>query len=251
MFEWGPWSLFAPPLNSWHRLINGARQPVKFLAVTNAPLMMDTIHSEEYIFNCPYVFSDRYSGADGYFNVGQKRYESGMQHIWETNFIMDIQSANLEQREVKGAGVRITQFELSGNSLIGHLAQWPAARYHKAHYHSAGAILLGLQSSGYVLLWSKSSGPNPIKRVTAKMWSRSNGKPAAFTAHPEDGSTSTSIPARNRRAISRCGTAAAFIRSDLKSPTSAAKTAFISTLRRRHLDRVRRRRPAYPQTLRR
>ncbi len=163
MFEWGPWSLFAPPLNTWHRLINGARQPVKFLAVTNAPLMMDTIHSEEFIFNCPYVFSERYSGADGYFNVGQKRYESGMQHIWETNFIMDIQSAHLDHREVKGAGVRITQFELSGNSLIGHIAQWPAARYHKAHYHGAGAILLGLQSSGYVLLWSKELGIRPYE----------------------------------------------------------------------------------------
>ena len=163
LFEWGPWSLFAPPLNTWHRLINGARQPVKFLAVTNAPLMMDAVHSEEFIFNCPYVFSERYSGADGYFNVSQKRYESGMQHIWETNFIMDIQSANLDQREVKGAGVRITQFELSGNSLIGHLAQWPAARYHKAHYHGAGAILLGLQSSGYVLLWSKELGIRPYE----------------------------------------------------------------------------------------
>lgn len=163
MFEWGPWSLFAPPLNTWHRLINGARQPVKFLAVTNAPLVMDSIHSEEFIFNCPYVFSDRYSGADGYFDVGQKRYESGMQHIWETNFIMDIQAANLGEREVKGAGVRITQFELSGNSLIGHLAQWPAARYHKAHYHGAGAILLGLQSSGYVLLWSKELGIQPYE----------------------------------------------------------------------------------------
>jgi oxalate decarboxylase/phosphoglucose isomerase-like protein (cupin superfamily) len=163
MFEWGPWSLFAPPLNTWHRLINGARQTVKFLAVTNAPLVMDTIHSEEFIYNCPYVFSDRYSGADGYFDVGQKRYESGMQHIWETNFIMDIQSANLGEREVKGAGVRITQFELSGNSLIGHLAQWPAARYHKAHYHGAGAILLGLQSSGYVLLWSKELGIRPYE----------------------------------------------------------------------------------------
>ena len=163
MFEWGPWSLFAPPLNTWHRLINGARQTVKFLAVTNAPLVMDTIHSEEFIYNCPYVFSDRYSGADGYFDVGQKRYESGMQHIWETNFIMDIQSANLGEREVKGAGVRITQFELSGNSLIGHLAQWPAAQYHKAHYHGAGAILFGLQSSGYVLLWSKELGIRPYE----------------------------------------------------------------------------------------
>jgi oxalate decarboxylase/phosphoglucose isomerase-like protein (cupin superfamily) len=163
MFEWGPWSLFAPPLNAWHRLINGGRQPVMFLAVTNAPLVMDVFHNEDFVFNCPYVFSDRYSGADGFFNVGQKRYESGMQHIWETNFIMDIQSAVLDQREVKGAGVRITQFELSGNGLIGHLAQWPAGRYHKAHYHGPGAILLGLQSSGYVLLWSKELGTEPFR----------------------------------------------------------------------------------------
>jgi oxalate decarboxylase/phosphoglucose isomerase-like protein (cupin superfamily) len=163
MFEWAEWSLFAPPLNTEHRLINGGRTPVKFLAVTNAPLVMDIVHNEEFVFNCPYNFSDRYSGSESYFNQGLRRYESGMQHIWETNFIPDIQCADIDQREVKGAGVRITQFELSGNSLIGHLAQWPAARYHKAHYHGGGAILLGLQSSGYVLLWSKEIGTHPFE----------------------------------------------------------------------------------------
>jgi oxalate decarboxylase/phosphoglucose isomerase-like protein (cupin superfamily) len=163
MFEWGPWSLFAPPLNTWHRLLNGGRTPVKFLAVTNAPLVMDVVHNDEFVFNCPYNFADRYSAAEGYFNQGHKRYESGMQHIWETNFITDIQSASIDKREVKGAGVSITQFELAGNSLIGHLAQWPAGRYHKAHYHGPGAILLGLQSSGYVLLWSKEIGTRPYE----------------------------------------------------------------------------------------
>jgi oxalate decarboxylase/phosphoglucose isomerase-like protein (cupin superfamily) len=162
-FEWGPWSLFAPPMNTSHRMVNGGREPVKFLAVTNAPLLFDVVHNEDFIFNCPYNFADRYSGAEGFFNVGTKRYETGMQHIWETNFIMDIQSAALDNREVKGAGVRITQFELSGNGLIGHLAQWPAGRYHKAHYHGPGAILLGLQSSGYVLLWSKELGTRPFE----------------------------------------------------------------------------------------
>ncbi len=163
MFEWGPWSLFAPPLNTWHRLINGGRTPVKYLSVSNAPLVMDIVHSDDFIFNCPYNFSDRYPADDGYFNQGLKRYESGMQHIWETNFISDIQTANVDKREVKGAGVGITQFEIAGNSLIGHLATWPAARYHKAHYHGAGAILLGLQSSGYVLLWSKELGTHPFE----------------------------------------------------------------------------------------
>ena len=163
MFEWGPWSLFAPPLNTWHRLVNGSRAPVKFLAVTNAPLMMDIIHNEDFIFNCPYAFTDRYSGADDFFSQSQKRYESNMQHLWETNFILDVQTANIDRREVKGAGVSITQFEPAGNGLIGHLAQWPAGRYHKAHYHGAGAILMGLQSSGYVLLWSKELGIHPYE----------------------------------------------------------------------------------------
>ena len=31
MFEWNKWSLFAPPLNTTHRLVNGSREPVRFL----------------------------------------------------------------------------------------------------------------------------------------------------------------------------------------------------------------------------
>jgi hypothetical protein len=34
-------------------------------------------------------------------------------------------------------------------------------RYHKAHYHGAGALLLGLRSEGYVLLWSSDLGTDP------------------------------------------------------------------------------------------
>lgn len=37
-FEWGEGSLFAIPLNAWHRLVNGGREPVLIFAVTNAPV---------------------------------------------------------------------------------------------------------------------------------------------------------------------------------------------------------------------
>jgi len=163
IFEWGKGSLFAPPVNAWHRLVNGGREPVKFLAVTNAPLVMDIFHNADFVFQCPYSFTDRYAGQEDYFAVGNKRYETGRQHVWETNFIADVRAASLDARDIKGAGVRLTQFELSGNGLIGHLAQWPAGRYHKAHYHGPGAILLGLQSSGYVLLWPKEAGVRPYE----------------------------------------------------------------------------------------
>ena len=163
MFEWGPWSLFAPPLNTWHRLINGGRQPVKFLAVTNAPLVMDVFHNEDFVFNCPYTFCGSLLGRRRIFQRWTKALRVRHAAHLGNQLHHGRQSAALDQREVKGAGVRITQFELSGNGLIGHLAQWPAGRYHKAHYHGPGAILLGLQSSGYVLLWSKELGIEPFR----------------------------------------------------------------------------------------
>ena len=35
--------------------------------------------------------------------------------------------------------------------------------YHKGHYHGPGAILLGLRSKGYVLLWPKELGTTPYQ----------------------------------------------------------------------------------------
>ncbi|MGH7832067.1 MAG: cupin domain-containing protein [Candidatus Binatia bacterium] len=163
LFEWGRMSLFSPPLNTRHRLINGGREPVKFLALTNAPMILDAYRNPEFVFNNPFVFSDRFAGEEGYFNVGTKRYPRGNIHIWETNFIPDILSAEVDEHEQKGAGVRLTQFQMARNSLIAHVSRWPGARYQKAHYHGPGAALLGLEGEGYVLMWPKELGLRPYE----------------------------------------------------------------------------------------
>jgi oxalate decarboxylase/phosphoglucose isomerase-like protein (cupin superfamily) len=174
-FEWGRWSLFAPPLNSWHRLINGGREPVKFLALTTAPIIMDLYRDMEFVFDCPFVFHDRFAAEEGYFNGSGKRYKQGRINMWETNFIPDVCLAAVEPMEEKGAGALITQYEIAGNSLIGHISQWPSGLYHKAHYHGPGSVLFGLQSEGYVLLWSKDLGVTPYanghgERVVELKW---------------------------------------------------------------------------------
>ena len=43
LFEWKKGSLFSPPLNSWHRLFNGGREPVRFLAVTRPPIVIQLL----------------------------------------------------------------------------------------------------------------------------------------------------------------------------------------------------------------
>ncbi|HLB28974.1 MAG TPA: cupin domain-containing protein [Dehalococcoidia bacterium] len=163
VFEWQEGSLFAPPLNAWHRLVNGGREPVLLLVETNAPMVMDLYHNIDFIFNCDYLFKDRYEGQEGFFTEGDKRYRAGLTNVWETNFIPDVRTALLDPQEIKASGGRSTTFEMGGNVLVGHIGQWPVGRYHKAHHHGAGAVLLILRSKGYVLMWPNEFGIHPYQ----------------------------------------------------------------------------------------
>jgi len=163
--SWRTGSLFSPPLNTLHRLINHANTPALFLAVTTAPMVLDHFHNEQFVFNSDFSFADRYDGERDYFEARNDRYlaANNRQWIWETNFIPDARKALIDAQEQKGAGVNLTQFEISNNTLIGHLAEWPMGRYHKAHYHGGGAVLVILRSEGYSLMWTNDVGTRPYE----------------------------------------------------------------------------------------
>ena len=163
VIQWQTGSLFSPPLNSRHRLINTGAEPARFVAVTTAPMILDHFHNAAFVFNCDFPFSDRYDAAPNYFVPGEHRYLTGnhKQWIWETNFIPNVLEAEIDPQNQKGAGVNLTQFELCGNTLIGHLAEWPVGCYHKAHHHGGGAVLIILRSEGYSLMWPSEWGPRP------------------------------------------------------------------------------------------
>ena len=163
-FEWGEGSLFAPPLNAWHRLINGSREPVVFLALTTAPQVMNAVYDSEFVFNCDYQFLDRFGGQSDYFTPSDKRIKMGQwSTIWETNFIPDVRAAFLDDFERKVAGGKLTVYKMAGDFPIGQMAEWPVGRYHKAHYHGPGAILVGLKGKGYVPLWPRELGMHPYQ----------------------------------------------------------------------------------------
>jgi mannose-6-phosphate isomerase-like protein (cupin superfamily) len=163
-FEWHEGSLFSPPLNTWHRLHNASSRPVLFMGMTDAPLVFDLFRDPEFVMDCPVSFKDRFDGAVDYFGETNNRALSASGWmIWDTNFVSDVREALLDDADFKAAGGRLTQFEISGNSLIGHVSEWPVGRYHKAHYHAAGALLLGLRSEGYVLMWPNELGHRPYE----------------------------------------------------------------------------------------
>src|SRR5438309_1433900 len=49
IFEWGRGAIFSLPLNTWHRLFNLGREPVRLLAVTEAPSMMNGFRNPDFI----------------------------------------------------------------------------------------------------------------------------------------------------------------------------------------------------------
>jgi len=156
-FGWQRGSVFAIPLNAFHRLHNGSgQQPARLLGVNTAPLMINLLRNREFIFNCPFDFTDRFNGQDGYFTREGTVYvrPDATQKIWETNFVSDVYRMNLQEWVERGAGGKHMGFELADNTLIAHVSEFPIGTYKKAHRHGPGAHVVILQGQGYSVLWT-------------------------------------------------------------------------------------------------
>jgi len=184
-FEWSEGGIFAIPLNATYRLHNGSKEPVRYLAVSSAPPIMDLLHDPEFIFNCNRIFRDRFDAQADYF-VPSTRRSGKVGGFWvqESNFIADVKSSGLDEAEDKGAGVQLTVLQMACSTLVGHIAEWPVGRYHKAHHHQGGAILLILKSSGYTLMWPQEAGVRPYQSGNADRVVRVDWKAGSVFSPP-------------------------------------------------------------------
>jgi quercetin dioxygenase-like cupin family protein len=164
-FEWGEGSVFAIPRNAWHRLFNAGSDPVIFMAVTTAPQVINAVQDLNAVFNSDFQADDLYRDNGTYFQASDLRTEEGWykENIWHTNFIPDARRTALDALEQKVTGGLLTGYRMGPLFPHGHISQWPAGRYHKAHYHGPGAILLGLEGEGYVLAWDSKLGTHPYE----------------------------------------------------------------------------------------
>jgi oxalate decarboxylase/phosphoglucose isomerase-like protein (cupin superfamily) len=152
-FEWQEGSVFAIPLNAWHQHFNGqGNASTRYVAVTNAPLIMALFHNLTFIFDNPGTFEDRFAGQADYFNGKGTLYDT-RQNVMETNFIADAKTMEIPQRPDRGAGGNYCQFEMAGGTMIPHISQFPVGTYKKAHRHGPGAHVIILGGEGFSLLW--------------------------------------------------------------------------------------------------
>jgi quercetin dioxygenase-like cupin family protein len=147
-FEWGEGSFFVLPTNITYQFFNvSGSQPARYFSVTNLPAMMRQFHNEDFIFDCPFAFSDRYAGENDYFSGEGKLYRG---RLWETNFVPDIRKMKLFEWKERGGGGTNAFFMLAGGTVNSHISRFQPGTYKKGHRHGPGAHLYIVQGEGYV-----------------------------------------------------------------------------------------------------
>ncbi len=135
-FEWKAGALFGIPMNCWHQHFNGSGQaPARYVAVTNAPPIINLYEDIDFVFNTTFDFKQRFNGEPDYFAAKSQR--DGLR--LETNFIPDGVNVPVADTAERGAGSRMVRFNLAKGNIPGHISQFPVGTYKKAHAHGPGA----------------------------------------------------------------------------------------------------------------
>jgi quercetin dioxygenase-like cupin family protein len=189
-FEWQRWSLFSIPLNAHHRFVNATNSPALLLCGTTAPNVMNLIDNPHFIFNCPYNFSERYSGAEDYFKAKEDLEPDPIRGLAmrRTNFIPDVVNCELPLDNRRSPGYRRIEPSMAGNRFYVWIGQHETGRYSKAHKHASAAVLICLTGKGYTYTWPDALGMTPWKDGHADKVMRQDYEPVGMvTAAPMSG----------------------------------------------------------------
>ncbi len=183
-FEWQPYSLFTVPLNAYHRFVNATNEPALLLCGTTAPNIMNLINDTNFVFNCPYVFNNRYSGEADYFKDNDEIAPDRVRGLAmrRTNFIPDIAYCELPLDNRRSPGYRRIEPEFKGSDFYLWIGQHETGRYSKAHKHDSSAVLVCLRGKGYTYTWPDRLGPQPWKNGVEKEVIRQDYEPVGLVS---------------------------------------------------------------------
>jgi quercetin dioxygenase-like cupin family protein len=184
VFEWQAGSLFAIPLNTFHRLVNAASAPALLLCGTTAPNVMNLFDNPEFVFNCPYTFGERFSGAEDYFKPRDDIEPDPVRGLAmrRTNLIPDIVNCELPLDNRRSPGYRRVEPSMGGNRFYLWIGQHETGRYSKAHKHASAAVLICIKGKGYTYTWPDTLGLTPWQDGKAAQVLRQDYEPVGLVS---------------------------------------------------------------------
>ncbi len=165
VFEWQKGSMFSIPMNAMHRIVNASSAPALLLAGTNAPNVLNQINNVGAIFENPFLFRDRFSGAADFYKPRDDIEPDPVRGLAmrRTNFIPDVVGCELPLDNRRSPGYRRVEPFMTGNSFYLWIGQHENSRYSKAHAHTSAAVLICLKGKGYTYTWPEHLGATPWK----------------------------------------------------------------------------------------
>ena len=165
-FEWKKGAIFAIPLNTWHQHFNGSGvDVVRYVAVTNAPSIINAFGDLNFVFNTRYDFTERFNGEPDYYSG--KGDQKGL--LLDTNFVADAINLPLIPAKERGAGGSHIRFNMAHGHMPSHISQFGVGRYKKAHAHGPGAHVIIMSSEGYTLMWPEGEEPRRYEWTEGSM----------------------------------------------------------------------------------
>ncbi|MGH8630042.1 MAG: hypothetical protein ACREU7_04650, partial [Burkholderiales bacterium] len=148
--DWKYRTLFSVPLNVRYQHWNDGDTPVRLVAVTSFPFVMNSTDSLKFVFENPFEFKDRYDAQEDFL----RRSEKTRERETRTNLVPDAQQFKLDRWDSRGQGSTSMSWRMSGNTMISmHVSEVPAKLYKRAHRHSSDAFILLVSGKGYSLTW--------------------------------------------------------------------------------------------------
>ena len=173
----------APPASK-AVLVNAANAPALLLCGTSAPNVMNVIDNTEFVFNCPYTFSERFSGADDYFKPRDDIEPDPIRGLAmrRTNLIPDVVNTALPLDNRRSPGYRRVEPFMAGNRFYLWIGQHETGRYSKAHKHASAAVLVCIKGKGYTYTWPEALGTTPWKDGRADKVLRQDYEPVGLVS---------------------------------------------------------------------
>jgi len=155
--DWNQRSVYAIPLNTSYQHFNDSEEPVRLLAVTSFPFMLNSTNSEAFISDNPFEFTERTGKEEG----RKIRVRTNREFL---DFVPDALDVALGDHSVRGKGIRNMYWTMSGNSMIDvNVSEMAGRTIKRAHRSTSDATVLMLSSEGYAVTWPEGAWDKRIR----------------------------------------------------------------------------------------